>query len=441
MKSSLSQTNGYLQALEKKERKRRRTKLFLLGAAGIIAAGSAIFIPKIVNQQAVTIEQSPKFRSFYATELTDDKVRAFFTGGDNRMVIRYPGEERRDTVVSYNEYASLISRRSDWQFDVVSNSDLFSDEEGDDASVSAVNDALQVALGNSSESIPVETEAAGSSDDATNDFGFRVRGDRMIGEDLSINVLNFREGIKFEMDFGDGTRKEISRSTSFSYTEPGVYVITLRASGEGVPRRIYATYPLTIEDPNARQIEEPIAAKSLPMDNNAGTEIDPPTLDDEASLVFNGDLGDAGNQLTESIKKEVRNINPATKVNNKGEVKPAQTNTAPAEEAVSNQPFFAASKMPEFPGGDRGLSRFIQRNLRYPRVASGSQKNGKVTVRFVVDENGNTKSPHVVKGLGNPYDQEVVRMISSMPKWAPGEQNGRKVPVYKSLRISFNVDG
>jgi protein TonB len=97
--------------------------------------------------------------------------------------------------------------------------------------------------------------------------------------------------------------------------------------------------------------------------------------------------------------------------------------------------------MPEFPGGNRGLSRFIQRNLRYPRVSAGNQKNGKVTVRFVVDENGNTREPHIVKGLGNPYDQEVVRMINSMPRWSPGEQNGKQVPVYKSLRISFNVDG
>lgn len=445
MKSSLAQSNGYLQALEKKEQKRRRTKLFLLGAVGIIAAGSIVMVPNMLNQQAgaAITEQSPKFRSFYATELTDDKVRTFFTGGNNRMVIRYPGEERRDTVISYNEYASLISRRTDWQFDVVSNSDLFSEEEGDDVSVSAVNDALQVALGNSGESTPSRADEENSSNEAvTNDFGFRVRGTRDIGNDLSINVLNFRSGLKFEMDFGDGTRREITKSTKFSYDEPGVYVITLRVSGEGVPRRIYATYPLTIDDPNAIQIEEPIAGNTDVIAGNLGTEVDPPTLDNEAllaSIENSIEVTDQPEASSEGVNVAIPVSNAATATASPTD--PTPTNTAPANKEVANKPFFAVSKMPEFPGGNKGLSKFIQRNLRYPRVASSNQKDGKVTVRFVVDENGNAQNPHVVKGLGNPYDQEVMRMIKSMPNWAPGEQNGKKVPVYKSLRISFNVDG
>lgn len=439
MKSTTSPSNGYLQALEKKERKSRRNKLFLLGAAGIIAAGAAVMVPRVLAQQQGITENSPKFRSFYATELTDDKVRAFFTGGNNRMVIRYPGEERRDTVVSYNEYASLISRRTDWQFNVVSNSDLFSEEEGDDVGVSAVDDALQVALGNSGESIPTET-AENNENEITNDFGFRVRGDRSIGQDLSIQVLNFRPGIKFEMDFGEGTRREINRSTRFSYEKPGVYVITLRASGEGVPRRIYATYPLTIEDPNAVQIEEPIAENNELLNNKPIAEQEAPVLDNSSSVDEGATLADVSNSAVNTPSEETTQES-ATGDNNSNAAANTAANTTPTQEAASNQPFFAASKMPEFPGGNRGLSRFIQRNLRYPRVSAGNQKNGKVTVRFVVDENGNPREPHIVKGLGNPYDQEVVRMINSMPRWSPGEQNGKQVPVYKSLRISFNVDG
>lgn len=439
MKSSVSQSNEYLQALERKEKKRRRTKLFILGAVGVIAAGSAFMVPKILGKQAGTSAlESPKYRSFYATELTDDKVRAFFTGGNNRMVIRYPGEERRDTVVSYNEYASLISRRTDWQFNVVSNSDLFSDEEGDDISVSAVNDALQVALGNSGESLPAGGDET-SEEDITKDFGFRVRGDRAIGEELRIQVLNFRPEIKYEMDFGEGTRLEIDRATQFAYNEPGVYVITLRASGEGVPRRIYATYPLTIEDPNAIQIEEPMIADNESDLEEIASESDQPTLN-EALLASSASATNAIDQEPASMEAP----NTAIPANNAVGEKAGQATTsgnAPTQEAASHQPFFAVSKMPEFPGGNRGLSKFIQKNLVYPRVSNETQRGGKVTVRFVVDENGRARNPHVVKGLGNPYDQEVVRMINSMPKWAPGEQNGKRVPVYKSLRISFSVDG
>ncbi len=434
MKSSATQSNGYLQALEKKERKRRRTKLFLLGAVGIVAAGSAILVPKMLNQQmGASAEQSPKFRSFYATELTDDKVRAFFTGGNNHMVIRYPGEDRRDTVVSYNEYASLISRSTDWQFNVVSNSDLFSDEEGDDATISAVDDALQVALGNDGESMPAANEED-NSDQISNDFGFRVRGDRSIGKTLNIQVLNFRSDIKYEMDFGDGTRQDIERTARISYDKPGVYVITLRASGDGVPRRIYATYPITIEDPNAIQLEEPLVA------SNERGEIS--SLEDNAPVL--NEVSSLSSTAISANKPSIPETSLAERPTTNRTASPASTagnnNTSPATGADNSQPFFAASKMPEFPGGNRGLSRYIQRNLRYPRVASSNQKSGKVTVRFIVDENGKAKNPHVVKGLGNPYDAEVVRMIEAMPTWAAGEQNGKKVPVYKSLRISFDLD-
>jgi len=436
MKSNLSQSNGYLEALEKKERKRRRNKLFLLGAAGIILAGSAVMVPKLMGKKQPLAQEKTVFRSFYATELTDDKVRTFFTGGNNRMVIRYPGEDRRDTVSSYNEYSSLISRRTAWQSDVVSNSDLFSEEEGDDSNPSAVDDALQAALGNDAEATPVAAQE--DNPNGLNDFGFRVRGERNIGKDLNIQVLNFRSDIKYEMDFGNGVRKEIDRKASISYDEPGVYVITLRASGEGVPRRIYATYPLTIEDPNAIQIEaQPIAENATPATDNAPQDVeDAPTLNDLANATEETSEGATEEAIPETVPAAEPVNELPTDVVASTENKPA-----PANNTAANQPFFAASKMPEFPGGNRGLNRYIQRNLRYPNVPARKQKSGKVTVRVLVDENGKATSPHVVKGLGNPYDAEVLRMIGAMPKWSPGEQNGKKVPVYRSLRISFNVNG
>lgn len=76
----------------------------------------------------------------------------------------------------------------------------------------------------------------------------------------------------------------------------------------------------------------------------------------------------------------------------------------------------------------------------YPEIAKESNIQGRVTVKFVVNEEGNVSDIIVVKGIGGGCDEEAVRVVKKMPKWKPGKQNGRPVKVYFSLPITFRLE-
>lgn len=92
---------------------------------------------------------------------------------------------------------------------------------------------------------------------------------------------------------------------------------------------------------------------------------------------------------------------------------------------------------PSFPGGSVKLMQFLSNNINYPNEAKTKGVEGKVVVRFIVDANGNIKNPQIIKGLGYGCDQEVIRVINSMPQWVAGKQDGIPVAVYYTIPVSF----
>lgn len=103
----------------------------------------------------------------------------------------------------------------------------------------------------------------------------------------------------------------------------------------------------------------------------------------------------------------------------------------------NNEPKTDADKMPSFPGGEEKMQQFIKDNLEFPEEAKVQGIQGRVVVRFVVMPNGNAESVEILHGLEANCDKEAVRIIELMPRWNPGMQNGKKVPVYFTLPISF----
>ncbi len=97
-------------------------------------------------------------------------------------------------------------------------------------------------------------------------------------------------------------------------------------------------------------------------------------------------------------------------------------------------------KMPEFPGGAKEMYRYLSRKTHYPTKASKANIQGSVYITFTVDENGNILNPKVVKGLGYGTDEEAIRVVSSMPKWIPAEQNGEKVSMDYNLAVKFALE-
>jgi protein TonB len=95
--------------------------------------------------------------------------------------------------------------------------------------------------------------------------------------------------------------------------------------------------------------------------------------------------------------------------------------------------------MPEFPGGQEALFRFISKNVRYPENAKYWNKQGEVIVQFVVGKDGSISNVSVLKSVHRLLDNEAIRIIKALPKWTPGFQDGIPVFVRYQLPIRFRL--
>lgn len=95
--------------------------------------------------------------------------------------------------------------------------------------------------------------------------------------------------------------------------------------------------------------------------------------------------------------------------------------------------------MPEFPGGTSALMKYLSGNIKYPTVSQEIGSQGRVIVQFVVDKDGTITDPVVVRGVDSYLDKEALRVISTMPKWKPGIQNGKKVRVKYTVPVAFRL--
>jgi len=96
-------------------------------------------------------------------------------------------------------------------------------------------------------------------------------------------------------------------------------------------------------------------------------------------------------------------------------------------------------QMPQFPGGQSAMMKFIADSLRYPSVVCTGGVEGRIVVRFVVDCKGNIVNPLVVRSVDPLLDREAIRLVKSMPKWIPGRQNGKPVCVIYNVPIRFKL--
>jgi protein TonB len=99
--------------------------------------------------------------------------------------------------------------------------------------------------------------------------------------------------------------------------------------------------------------------------------------------------------------------------------------------------FEVVEQQPAFPGGNEALMKYLGDNINYPAVAMETGIKGRVTLKFVVNKNGDISDIQILKGVDVSLDREAVRVVKSMPKWIPGMQNGKAVNVYFTLPVNF----
>ena len=110
------------------------------------------------------------------------------------------------------------------------------------------------------------------------------------------------------------------------------------------------------------------------------------------------------------------------------------------EEEDDEEFFMVVENMPEFPGGDLGLMKYIQKNVKYPAIAKEYNITGKVYVSFIVDKSGKVTNVKIVRGVDKNLDAEAVRVVKSLPKYKPGKQRGKAVRVMFTIPINFTLN-
>lgn len=101
--------------------------------------------------------------------------------------------------------------------------------------------------------------------------------------------------------------------------------------------------------------------------------------------------------------------------------------------------YVMVEKMPQYPGGDVELLNFIKNNSNYPEAAKADKIEGRVIVRFVINKNGNTEDPVILKGVNPMLDAEAIRVVSILKGFSPGTLGGNPVNVYYMVPVNFSL--
>jgi periplasmic protein TonB len=113
--------------------------------------------------------------------------------------------------------------------------------------------------------------------------------------------------------------------------------------------------------------------------------------------------------------------------------------------------------MPEFPGGESALLKFVASNTLYPKQALALDVSGKVFVNFVIEKDGRVGQVEIHRGVNPPVgkneeeqrdlnnaalmlEQEALRVIRMLPKWEPGVENGKPIRVMYTIPINFKLN-
>ena len=114
--------------------------------------------------------------------------------------------------------------------------------------------------------------------------------------------------------------------------------------------------------------------------------------------------------------------------------------TSVAVDADADEEFRKVDQMPEFPGGVKGIKKYLKNTLRYPLIAKENGIEGRVVCQFVVERDGSISNVEVLRSSGDmSLDREAVRLVRSMPKWAPGMQDGKPVRVRYTIPLDFKL--
>jgi tonB family C-terminal domain len=114
--------------------------------------------------------------------------------------------------------------------------------------------------------------------------------------------------------------------------------------------------------------------------------------------------------------------------------------TSTAQTKKNDMVFDVVEVMPQFPGGQIAMLKYIMENIKYPEQAMKEGIQGRVAVRFIVEKDGSISDVKPILSVHPLLNKEAVRVVKSMPKWSPGKQNGKPVRVRFNVPVMFKLN-
>ena len=114
--------------------------------------------------------------------------------------------------------------------------------------------------------------------------------------------------------------------------------------------------------------------------------------------------------------------------------------TSTAQTKKNDMVFDVVEVMPQYPGGQIAMLKYLMENIKYPEQAMKKGIQGRVAVSFIVEKDGSISNVKPVLSVHPLLDKEAVRVVESMPKWSPGKQNGKPVRVRFNVPVMFKLN-
>ena len=114
--------------------------------------------------------------------------------------------------------------------------------------------------------------------------------------------------------------------------------------------------------------------------------------------------------------------------------------TSTAQTKKNNMVYDVVEVMPQYPGGQIAMLKYIMENIKYPKQIMEEGIQGRVTVSFIVEKDGRVSNVRLLRSVQPSLDKEAIRVVKSMPKWTPGKHNGKPVRVRFNLPVMFKLN-
>lgn len=274
-----------------------------------------------------------------------------------------------------------------------------------------------------------------------------------MGKDINLNSSEWRD-IVFEGKNKSYGAYELRSSSSKRHVVAFIVVLVFVGVVAALPAFLDAVKANqqiagiddSFELSNIANVEEQVPEENIirqetappPPPLKATIQFTPPVITEDSKVNEDKEMKAADELIESKVQISIATVE-GTNDKNAVDIAELKEHKVIVEDKEPEKPFVSVEQMPQFPGGDVELMKFINGGIKYPTIAAENGIEGRVVIRFVVGKDGNVSDVQVVRSLDPSCDKEAVRVVKTMPKWVPGKQNGRNVPVYYTLPVLFKL--